>query len=78
MTHSDKQQIRGNILGNKIENAVIGVGVNVNQQQFVSDAPNPVSLFQILGRETERLSVIGQIMHRFMQYYDLLKCGELE
>ncbi len=31
--------------------AVVGIGINVNQTQFSPDAPNPVSLKQITGRE---------------------------
>lgn len=31
------------------EHTIIGVGVNINQQVFVSGAPNPVSLRQITG-----------------------------
>lgn len=37
----------------RIEHSRIGAGVNVNQTQFLSDAPNPVSMIQALGRDTE-------------------------
>lgn len=37
--------------GNRIERSVAGIGVNVNQEQFLSDAPNPVSLKQLTLRE---------------------------
>ena len=36
--------------GGAIAHTVIGVGLNVNQSDFVSDAPNPVSLCQITGK----------------------------
>lgn len=32
-----------------IERSIIGVGININQMEFVSDAPNPVSLSQLTG-----------------------------
>lgn len=35
----------------KIERTVIGAGININQRQFLSDAPNPVSLSQLTGKE---------------------------
>ncbi|MBO4589806.1 MAG: biotin--[acetyl-CoA-carboxylase] ligase [Bacteroidaceae bacterium] len=35
-----------------IARTIIGVGLNVNQETFVSNAPNPVSLLQITGEET--------------------------
>lgn len=35
----------------KIARTIAGVGLNVNQRVWVSDAPNPVSLYQIAGKE---------------------------
>ena len=39
------------IIGNEVKYAIGGIGLNVNQTEFVSDAPNPVSLKQISGKE---------------------------
>ena len=39
------------IIGNEVKYAIAGIGLNVNQTEFVSDAPNPVSLKQISGKE---------------------------
>ncbi len=39
--------------GNKIVRSVIGVGLNVNQRIFLSDAPNPVSMIHFTGRKLE-------------------------
>jgi BirA family biotin operon repressor/biotin-[acetyl-CoA-carboxylase] ligase len=44
------------------------VGINVNQQQFHSDAPNPVSLWQIHGQETDREALLHEILDRFSRY----------
>lgn len=70
--------IETDILGSRIVNAVIGVGVNVNQQTFKSDAPNPVSLFQILGEEVERDTVLNTIMRKFMRLYEELEQGDVD
>ena len=51
--------------GGVIRDCIIGVGLNVNQQQFVSDAPNPVSLRQILGHDVEREEVLRRIVEGF-------------
>ena len=48
-----------------IRDCIIGVGLNVNQQQFVSDAPNPVSLRQILEHDVEREEVLRRIVDGF-------------
>jgi len=39
------------ILGNEVKYSIAGIGLNVNQTTFVSDAPNPISLKQITGQE---------------------------
>ena len=37
--------------GREIIQSIAGIGLNVNQQEFMSDAPNPVSMWQIAGCE---------------------------
>lgn len=39
------------IVGSEIKYSIAGIGLNVNQTVFVSNAPNPVSLKQITGKE---------------------------
>ena len=36
--------IQNTLSGNKIENSLVGIGLNINQEVFLSGAPNPVSL----------------------------------
>ena len=48
------KKISGILLENFIEGAhltktIAGIGVNINQERFLSDAPNPVSLRQLTG-----------------------------
>ena len=43
--------IAHSLLGASIEHSVIGAGINVNQTEWVSDAPNPVSIASLLGGE---------------------------
>ena len=38
------------IIGNEVKYSIAGIGLNLNQTKFVSDAPNPVSLKQITGK----------------------------
>ncbi len=45
--------------------AVIGAGVNVNQTLFTPDAPNPVSLAQIVGHKVDRTPVLQNIVENF-------------
>jgi BirA family biotin operon repressor/biotin-[acetyl-CoA-carboxylase] ligase len=42
------------VMGSEIMHTIIGVGLNVNQTKFLSDAPNPISLRQILINRGEK------------------------
>lgn len=48
-----------------VERCVLGMGVNVNQTRFSEDAPDPVSLIQISGREWDREKLMRSIVERF-------------
>jgi BirA family biotin operon repressor/biotin-[acetyl-CoA-carboxylase] ligase len=45
----------------QIARSIVGVGLNVNQDQFVSDAPNPVSLKQLTDTEYD----LTELMQEF-------------
>ena len=57
--------IENHLQGSVIRDSIIGVGLNVNQQRFRSNAPNPVSLWQIYGQETDRMQLLDDILLRF-------------
>lgn len=42
--------IEHRIAGSRVGISLCGIGLNVNQEVFVSDAPNPISLWQLTGR----------------------------
>ena len=52
--------IEHSLEGGAIAHSVIGVGLNVNQRTFVSDAPNPVSLAQLIGHDID----LETLLHR--------------
>ena len=60
--------IENTLKGNAIKDSIIGVGLNVNQQTFHSNAPNPVSLWQISGQETDREQLLKDIL-RCLEHY---------
>ena len=61
--------------GSEIACTRIGPGININQQQFFSDAPNPVSLYQILGHDTDLTAFLHQFLQRFSSAYAALRSG---
>lgn len=43
--------IENSMMGQNVGHSIVGVGVNVNQTDWRSDAPNPISMKQITGDE---------------------------
>lgn len=77
-----EQKVSGTIIettlrGPMVGRCILGVGINVNQQQFVSDAPNPVSLSMILGRELDVKSVLDDVLSRFASNCRSLEEGKI-
>jgi BirA family biotin operon repressor/biotin-[acetyl-CoA-carboxylase] ligase len=60
--------IENTLQGTMIKNSIIGVGINVNQQHFSSDVPNPVSIWQICERETDREKLLHDILNCLDHY----------
>ena len=54
--------IENELEGKYITQSIIGIGLNINQKEFHSSAPNPVSLFQILGTEIDKMEVFQKIL----------------
>lgn len=63
--------IETRLQGTLVKDCIIGTGINVNQTQFLSDAPNPVSLAQILGHEVSRDALLQHILDAFRLSDDL-------
>lgn len=55
--------------GRQMTKAIVGIGLNVNQTTFVSDAPNPISMRQISGKTFDRDMVLRQLTTRILDYY---------
>lgn len=51
--------IEHSIFGREIRRTIAGVGININQETFESDAPNPVSVKQISGGSHDIRDVAG-------------------
>lgn len=70
--------IENELAGRDIARCIIGIGLNINQEIFRSDAPNPVSLKQITGQEHDRKLILSGIVKRLQTYYQELKGTEAE
>ncbi|MDD2419684.1 MAG: biotin--[acetyl-CoA-carboxylase] ligase [Bacteroidales bacterium] len=57
------------LLGDTLSGSVVGVGLNVNQDKFSSDAPNPVSMKNILGKEFSLEEELQSLVGHFHEIY---------
>ena len=70
--------IENDLSGHHLYSSIIGIGLNVNQTEFHSDAPNPVSLRQITCIRYEREAVLNAFIEQFTRLYLLLMEGKEE
>lgn len=65
--------IENTLSGTEYSEAIVGIGLNVNQRQFVSDAPNPVSLRQITGHDYDLGALLRQLVEAIHIRYEQSK-----
>lgn len=51
------------------QHSIIGIGLNINQKHFESDAPNPVSLTEITGQEYTLATIIEEVKDYILTFY---------
>lgn len=61
--------IQNSISSHKILSSIIGIGLNINQQKFSKDLPNPTSLIIETGEEYPILDVLQVLYKKLNQYY---------
>jgi len=69
--------IENSLQGSQIKSTVIGIGLNVNQTEFVSDAPNPVSLRQIMGKQQPKTPLLKSICMNIASLYNNLDAEKI-
>ena len=63
------------LVGNTISISVIGIGMNVNQEIFPDDLPNPVSLKLLLGQLVNKEVLFKKLLYKLAIRYNELKSG---
>jgi len=66
------------VQGGQIKNAIIGIGLNVNQENFDAGASNAVSVKQILQRDYDLRILLLEICNHIEAYYLNLKAGKVD
>lgn len=60
------------IKGDKLAYSVVGIGINLNQKEFCSDAPNPTSIALQTGRVFDTKGELEIVLRHISEYYDTL------
>ena len=68
--------IQNGVKGERFEYSVIGIGLNVNQESFSPDIPNPVSLKLITGNEFILETLLANAIECLQSRINLLKSGD--
>lgn len=68
--------IENSLAGTRLERAVVGVGLNVNQTLFESDAPNPVSMRMITGRSYALEPLLGELVDAMLSGMQAFGTGD--
>jgi BirA family biotin operon repressor/biotin-[acetyl-CoA-carboxylase] ligase len=58
--------IKNTISGQELQNCIVGIGLNINQENFNKSLPNPVSLKQIIGCETS-INELLAVLYGFIE-----------
>ncbi len=70
--------IENSIMGSNLAESTIGIGLNVNQKIFTSNAKNPVSMIHILNKETDLDEVLNELLNELDRFYRLLQSERIE
>jgi len=57
--------IENQIMGAYISNSIIGIGLNINQKEFFSNAPNPVSIIQLTNIKYDTEIILQHFLEHF-------------
>jgi BirA family biotin operon repressor/biotin-[acetyl-CoA-carboxylase] ligase len=68
--------IENSIMNGLLKSSVVGIGLNVNQTVFYSDAPNPVSLQLLTNQHYDCEIILSEILSGIDWYYHLLREGK--
>lgn len=67
--------IESSVIGNKIESTIAGIGLNINQEKFISTAPNPVSLRMLTGMSYDLSACMNKLGTDLDKRYKQLIAG---
>jgi BirA family biotin operon repressor/biotin-[acetyl-CoA-carboxylase] ligase len=67
--------VENSLNGSKIQHSIVGIGLNVNQQQF--DLPTATSLAQLTGRHYDLATLAARLLECLERRYLQLRAGQV-
>ncbi|MDO4461096.1 MAG: biotin--[acetyl-CoA-carboxylase] ligase [Bacteroidia bacterium] len=69
----DERKICGILIENTLSGAnigysIVGIGLNINQKEFISNAPNPISLYQLTLKNYDEQGIREELQRNFIKY----------
>ncbi|MGN0234514.1 MAG: biotin--[acetyl-CoA-carboxylase] ligase [Bacteroidaceae bacterium] len=68
--------IENDLMSRNVASSIMGVGININQNVFLSEAPNPISLRMITGHNIHRMHVLENVIKCFRHYFQMMENKE--
>ncbi|NLZ95084.1 MAG: biotin--[acetyl-CoA-carboxylase] ligase [Bacteroidales bacterium] len=70
--------IENSLIGQHIDYTIVGIGLNVNEEDFPEQLPNPISMKQIVGAELDRDLLFTHLSNDLFELYQSLGRGEID
>ena len=62
--------IENTLAGCNIAQSIAGIGLNINQRVFLSDAPNPISLIHYIEKETPLDDILNEVTNEILSIFN--------
>ena len=70
--------IENSVNGNRLQHSIIGIGININQEKFSPELPNPTSLKLVAGKEFDLKECLEQLCSSIEKRYLQLRNSSRE
>jgi len=70
--------IENDLVGSAVKDSIVGIGLNVNQESFPNDIPNPVSLRQMIEKKLPLKKELRKLCGYLDKRYKMLSRGQAD
>lgn len=70
--------VENTLMGKWVDHSIVGIGLNVNQLEFCSKAPNPISMRQITGEKYDVAGLLDEYLNMLERRLPMLSDVALE